>query len=351
MKIFLIAIAISFSITIVAQTNFSKYNEDGYYSFQQNDFITAIKNFSKALEYKSEATNSYKIADTYLNRGVCRQMLQNFDNAQADFDEALSIKPEYIKVYQAKSTTFLRANKLQNAIEWADKGLEIKPNDGELKDKKAEALSKQKKYDEALVVLFSVLEDNPRSKKANKYIAHNYQMKKNWDSSLKYFSIAILIDPLDCASFFDRGIAYAESKDTVNAIKDIEQAMRLDTNERWVGYNNIGYFVRLEQKDYNGAIHMFDQAIKLKPEFPYAYSNRGFAKLNIGDIKGAYQDVKKSLLLDNKNSYAYKNLALIYLKEGKKSDACYNLEKAIELGYTKEYDDDAQKLLDKNCKK
>ena len=126
--------------------------------------------------------------------------------------------------------------------------------------------------------------------------------------------------------------------------------MELDSLEKWVGYNNIAYFIKLEQKDYKGAIQMFDKAIALNPDFPYAYSNRGFAKLQLGDMKGAYQDVKKSLLMDNKNSYAYKNLALIYLKDGKKSDACYNLKKAIELGYTEEYDDDAKNLLAENCK-
>ena len=350
MKTLLAIFALCICTNMFAQTNFSKFNNDAYYSYQQNDFINAIKNFSKALEYKSEASNSYKIADTYIIRGACRLMLQSYESAQADFDEAIKIKPEYLKTYQVKSSAYLRSTQYQKAIDWADKGLEIKPNDAELKDKKAEALSKLKKYDEAIKVLSTVLEDNPRSKKANKYIGHNYQMKKNWDSALKYFSTAIILDPLDYASFFDRGIAYAESNDTVNAIKDIEQAMKLDTNERWVGYNNLGYFIKLEQKDYKGAIQMFNKAISLRPDFPYAYSNRGFAKLNLGDIKGAYQDVKKSLLIDNKNSYAYKNLALIYLKDGKKSDACYNLKKAIELGYTQEYDDDAQNLLNEHCK-
>jgi tetratricopeptide (TPR) repeat protein len=333
-----------------SQTNFSRYNEEAYYHYQQNDMINAIKEYSKALEYKSEVSNGYKIADTYISRGSCRQMLQSYDGAQADYDEALKIKPEYIRVYQIKASGYLSANQLQKAIDWANKGLEIKPNDAELLNKKAEGLSRLKKYDEAIKVLFIMLEDNPKSKNANKYIGHNYQMKKNWDSALKYFSTAIILDPLDYASFFDRGIAYAETKDTVSAIKDIEQAMRLDTNERWVGYNNIAYFVRLEQKDYKGAIEMFNKAIALNPEFPYAYSNRGFAKLCLGDIKGAYQDVKKSLMMDNKNSYAYKNLALIYLKDGKKSDACYNLKKALELGYTEQYDDEAQKLIDENCK-
>lgn len=350
MKSFYVIVLNFVFVICFSQTNFVKCNEEGYYYYQQNDMINAIKKFSKALEYKSEVSNGYKLADTYISRGACRQVLLSYEGAQADYDEALKIKPEYVRIYQIKTSCYLSNNQYQKAIEWANKGLEIKPNDLELKGRKAEALSKLKKYDEAIIVLRSALEDNPRNKNANKYIAHNYQMKKNWDSALKYFSTAIILDPLDHASYFDRGIVYAQNNDTVSAIKDIEQAMKLDTAERWVGYNNIAYFIKLEQKDYKGAIDMFDKSIKLKPDFPYAYSNRGFAKLKMGDIKGAYQDVKKSLMMDNKNSYAYKNLALIYIEDGKKSDACYNLKKALELGYTAQYDDDVEKLIIQHCK-
>ncbi len=333
-----------------AQTQFAKYNDEGYYFYQQNDMENAIKKFSKALDFKDQATNTYKVADTYINRGACKQVLQKYNSALDDYDEALKLKPEYIRAHQLKTECYLVNNKYQQAINCADKGLEIKPTDALLKGRKAEGLNKLKKYDQAIVVLHSILDENPRSKNALKCIGHNYQLKKNWDSALKYFSSAIILDPLDYASFFDRGIAYAENKDTVKALKDIRQAMRLDSNQRWIGLNNIAYFVKLRQNDFKGAITMFDRAIQLNPKFPYAYSNRGFAKLNLGDVKGAYEDLKISLNLDNTNSYAYKNLALINLKDGKKSDACNNLKKALELGYTSQYDDDAQHLLDDNCK-
>ena len=70
----------------------------------------------------------------------------------------------------------------------------------------------------------------------------------------------------------------------------------------------------------------------------------------IGDIKGAYKDVKKSIEIDNTNSYAFKNLAKICLKDGKNKDACVNLKKAIDLGYADSYDDEVDILLKENCK-
>ena len=335
---------------VLSQDNFQKYNQEAYYHYQQNDLQSAIKKFSKALEYRSEVSNGYKIADTYINRGGCRVQLSSFSGAQNDYDEALKIKPEYIKIYQAKVESFLSSKEYKSAIEWADKGLAIKENDVILKSKKASALTQTKKYDESIKILHSILEDDPKSKRANRYLGHNYQMKKNWDSAVKYFSMAINLDPLDNASFFDRGIAYAEFKDTTNARLDIEKGMQLDTTMKWVGYNNIGFFIKFSLKDYKGAIEMFNKAIALNPNFTNAYCNRGFAKYNLGDLSGAYQDLKKSLNLDNKNSYAYKNLAIVYIKENKKQNACDNLKKAANFGYTEEYDDEVKNLLIEHCK-
>jgi tetratricopeptide (TPR) repeat protein len=126
--------------------------------------------------------------------------------------------------------------------------------------------------------------------------------------------------------------------------------MKLDSSTKFVGYNNLGFFLKLEKKEYAAAKEYFDKSIELNPDFAYAYSNRGYSKLMLNDIKGAYKDLKKSISLDNTNSYAYKNLGLICLKDGKTKNACENFKKALELGYADRYDDEVDKMLKENCK-
>jgi tetratricopeptide (TPR) repeat protein len=334
---------------LYAQTDFNKYVSEGSYCLQQKEYINAIKKYSKALEYKADDINPYKLADVYIYRAFCRFSLLNSESALADLDLALKIKPEYSRIYQLKSSIYFSIKDLNKSIEWCDKGLAIKPNDDELSARKAKSLTGLKKYDESNKVYTELISENPKNVTAFKMIGNNYQMKKNWDSAQVYFSMAIQLNPLDFESFYDRGICNAEKKDFVAALKDIEHAMQLDSNERYVGYNNIAYFIKLEEKDYEGAIKYFDKAIILKPSFAYSYSNRGFAKMKLGDIKGAYKDIKTSIEMDNKNSYAYKNLALVNIEDGKKTDACYNLKKALELGYKEMYDDEVEKLLKEKC--
>lgn len=345
---FIILFAVNFITR--SQVNFSKYNSEAFYYYQQNDFINAIKKFSKALEFKNEVSNSYQIAEVYINRGVCRNQLQSYSSALADFNEAIKLKPEFVKAYQYKTSLYLLTKEYQNAIDCANTGLSIKTNDMELRIKKAEALSNLKKYDEALSELFMILEHNHKNKAALKSIAHNYHLKKNWDSAVKYYSEAIIIDPLDHESYFNRGINYGENNDTINALTDIEYAMKLDTNYKSEGLNNIAYLVKFKQKHYQEAIILLNKSIVLEPTNSYGYSNRSFAKLKIGDNKGAYSDIKKALFLNPKNSYAYKNLALINISENRIHEACENLNMAVHLGYNEQYDNEVLDLLKIHCK-
>ena len=126
--------------------------------------------------------------------------------------------------------------------------------------------------------------------------------------------------------------------------------MEIDSLGKWIGYNNIAFFVKFEEKDFKGSIKYFDDAIKLNPKFAYAYNNRGYAKLQLEDLKGARQDITKSLELDPENSYAYRTMALLLLAEKKESQACEQLKKALKLGYTEEYDDEVDTLMKQHCK-
>ena len=58
-------------------------------------------------------------------------------------------------------------------------------------------------------------------------------------------------------------------------------------------------YKKAEKKDYYSAINDYTNAIKIKPNFPQAYINRGISKENLGDINGACIDWKKAVSLGN----------------------------------------------------
>ena len=62
------------------------------------------------------------------------------------------------------------------------------------------------------------------------------------------------------------------------------------------------------------------------------------------------EDINKSIELYPTNSYAYKVRALIHIANKKDEKACEDLDIAIELGYTQQYGEEVQQLINANCK-
>lgn len=349
MRILFLILAFTLFNNYYGQSNFSTYYDQAVEYINTGEFEKGIGKLDKAISNKESATNNYKVTDAYLYRGYCKYRLKNYSSALSDIDEGLKLKPEYSKCYSFKAMVYSAMGEFDKCLEWSNRGLKNNSSNEELLMYKSEALYNQKKFTDSREVLAQLLQIDPKNTTAIRLTASSFQRQHNWDSSIVYFTKAIEINPLDYISYFDRGIDKSEMKDYEGAKTDIEKAMKLDTASKFIGFNNLGFFLKLEQNDYLGAIECFDKAIKHAPRFAYAYSNRGFAKLCLGDVNGAYIDVKRSLELDNSNSYAHKNMGLVNLKRGRKKEACENFKTALEKGYTEMYDDAVEKLLKENC--
>jgi tetratricopeptide (TPR) repeat protein len=79
-------------------------------------------------------------------------------------------------------------------------------------------------------------------------------------------------------------------------------------------------------------------------------TTRGLLYHKLGKSKKGIQDLKEALEMDNTNSYAMKNLGIIYLDQKKYNEACVLFEKAKELNYTLDFDEnDLDALLKSAC--
>lgn len=79
-------------------------------------------------------------------------------------------------------------------------------------------------------------------------------------------------------------------------------------------------------KDYQGAIANYTQAIRLNPRYANAYYNRGIARSDIGDKQGAIADYTQTVKINPRHDDAYYNRGLVYyeLKNYQAAIADYN---------------------------
>lgn len=330
--------------------SFDDYYNKAVNNFELEKFSDAIQLLNKAIKNKKEASNNYVLADAYILRGLSKYNLNQKDKAIDDFKEAQEIKPEYSKSFYFLAKIYSDSKELDNSLLEIDKAIKLKPNEIPYLTLKANILNRINKFTDEIEIWTYVISIDANNDEAYRFRGSAYNLSKKYNEAITDFTKAIDIKNNDIASYFDRGLCYAELKKFDLALADINKAVEIDSTQAFVAYNNIAYFIKFEQEDWDGAIEYFTKAIELEPKFAYGYSNRAFAKYKKNQLKEAFKDIRKSIELDPSNSYAYKNYALFYIQDNNIKEACLQLVKAKQLGYAMFYDSEVDELLLKHCK-
>ena len=107
----------------------------------------------------------------------------------------------------------------------------------------------------------------------------------NFEEALKYFNLALEVEPENANILSDRAVAYFQLKRNELAMMD------------------------------------FNKAQELEPERGYHYASRGFIKARLGDIPGAVKDYTEALRLDPDDAITLNNLGLLEEQRGNIGDA------------------------------
>ncbi|HEY4061927.1 MAG TPA: hypothetical protein VGM30_08500 [Puia sp.] len=116
-------------------------------------------------------------------------------------------------------------------------------------------------------------------------------------------------------------------------------------------YYNVAMNAYMCFDDYPGLLETSDSLIAHFPKSPYPYNNRGLAKLNLGDIREAKQDIRTSLNLDSSNAWAYRNMGLVFEKLNGPDSSCFYFQKARRKDKKRQYKRDIDSLILLFCNK
>ncbi|MEY2918364.1 MAG: hypothetical protein RIS73_2078, partial [Bacteroidota bacterium] len=95
-------------------------------------------------------------------------------------------------------------------------------------------------------------------------------------------------------------------------------------------YFNKG-LAKAQSSDFKGAIIDFNMVIELNPKFSEAYYNRGSAKFRLQDSKGAIEDFNKAILINPRFVQAYYNRGVVKVQLQDYKGALSDFNKTIEL--------------------
>lgn len=185
----------------------------------------------------------------------------------------------------------------EQALTVCDEGIAAYPNNAKLYYLKAEALWSQETFDSTLLrnLLKKSSELDPHY--AAPYFLWGYFNERLCcpDEALCCYQRVVELEPSNAAGWYRLGkLEQEEFGNLPEALKAFDKVVALAPNDQ--AYNSRGH-LRMEMKDFSGAIEDFNKALEFNPQAGGSLWGRGLCKKELGDLSGAAEDFSQMLAL------------------------------------------------------
>lgn len=156
---------------------------------------------------------------------------------------------------------------------------------------------------------------------------------KQYTNSVNTYTAAIELNPINPFLYLNRSTTEAEMIDFISSIDNSYQRISIDSDPA----NRLTNSNQSRTYNYDEAIADLNKAIKLYPDFAYAFYNRANLYALSGELPKAYDDYTKAIELYPAFAAAYYNRGVIqiYMKDTRKG--YIDISKSAELGITEAY--------------
>ena len=189
------------------------------------------------------------------NDGVRLMSATRYDQAALNFSRAIDLKPDFADAYRMRGRVYVAQYSPEPAIRDFNKFIELHPNDAT-----------------ALV---------------ERGLARLDKEKQDYSGAIADANRAVSLDPKLARAYNLRGVARRASGDSVRAIDDFTQAIRLQPSlENFLA--RAGTYQLLNRHDL--AIADFTRALVIAPREPDFYFARSLSEAAVGDSAAAKRD-------------------------------------------------------------
>jgi len=153
--------------------------------------------------------------------------------------------------------------------------------------------------------------------------------------ALRIASISIVIAAVSCGLFQKQNDNWklCNSDDPTTAIKGCTEIIdsRKESDAKLARALKQRAGAYMKDKRYKGAIHDYDQVIKITPSDARAFQDRGRAYIADGEYDLAMEDLDQGIQLDSDDANLFIDRAVVYDKTGKRSRGIEDYDRAISL--------------------
>ncbi|MGC2456829.1 MAG: tetratricopeptide repeat protein [Gallionellaceae bacterium] len=233
------------------------------------------------------------------------------DEALRAFEAAATLAPKDAAPLRASGLIYLEAGALDKAIAAFDNGLARQPNFIPLMLDRADALARQKRWDDALTQVGQAEKLAPNSAEIQLKMADVYQGAERWNEAESRYLQAIRLNPRSA-----------------------------------IAYNNLAWMtVSRNNGNSKKAVEWARKAVALSPGSSPFYDTLGWVLHAAGDLPGAEMSLKKAIELEPKVAGYHFHLGVVQGELKKPAAARASLQRALELDPNLPQADEARRLL------
>ncbi len=215
-------------------------------------------------------------ARAHFNYGAALQQIGRLDEAEKEYNAALRVDPNYVKVHVNLALVLMSKSKLDEAKKYYERAVQLDPSAGEVRSGYAYLLERLGRADEARAEYENAIRLSPKSARLFYTYAAFLDKKGELDAAIAQYQRALQVDPNLADAHSELATALFTKGDLPRAEAHYLEAARLDPKRADI-HSNFGTLLLREGKT-SQAILQYEEALRLDPKLTEAEENLRVAR-------------------------------------------------------------------------
>lgn len=299
------------SMTATAQFNLKRLLDNGRNALYFEDYVLSMQYFNKVIELRPYDYQAYHL------RGIAKLELEDYEGAESDLTKAVECNPFMPALYYARGFARKRMKSYLTAENDFRKALEFSPENFDYELNLIDVQERQKKYDEALNGINSLLgrKSTRKNRMYDALLLEKIQVELEKGDTLRADSTAeqaINENPSNSDFYSARGLTQLIMGNDSTAYDLYTRATELGSKNLST-YTNLG-ILNYRRKRYKEALDNYDTAIGIDPTDEQSRFNRAMLRIEVGDLNNATTDLDTLLLINPDKDEAYYERGIVALQ-------------------------------------
>lgn len=268
-------------------------------------------------------------AEAFNDRGVALHGQQRYEEALANYAQALRLKPDYGVAHYNQGTALLSLGRWEEALDCYDRAIALDPRHAAAHMNRGLTLQKLSRYEDAVASYDAAIALDSSLAGAHNDRGTALENIGRLDEALASYDVAAGLDPRDAVARCNGGNALLALNRPEEALARYDRAISLAPNHVDAHFNRGSALLMLERHD--EALASYDKASLLRPEHADTFYNQGLALVRLGrpDEAVARLDRAVELQPDHADAWTNRGNALRTIRRHDEASASY--DRAIDL--------------------